>query len=109
MMIPHHAGAVEMCEILRAHAHLDTYLDALCVNVTRVQRAEISWMSQWLNARGFSTIAPCQEDCPAGQVFAPQPALPCEDLLSTSSYCHWNGEATGDPKYCTCEGMTKSP
>jgi uncharacterized protein (DUF305 family) len=105
MMIPHHAGAVKMCEILNEHGESDEYLDELCVNVTRLQRAEVTWMSKWLDARGHATVAPCA--CAEGDP-APEPELPCEDVLPISSYCHWSGEARGDPAYCTCEGLTEN-
>ena len=35
MMIPHHAGAVRMCDILTEHttSDKDAYLEELCVNI----------------------------------------------------------------------------
>ena len=55
-MIPHHKGAIAMCEVLVSE---DAYLVELCVNITRVQRAEVAWMSQWLDARDHVVDAPC--------------------------------------------------
>ena len=55
-MIPHHKGAIAMCEVLVSE---DAYLVELCVNITRVQRAEVAWMSQWLEARDHVVDAPC--------------------------------------------------
>jgi len=78
-MIPHHAGAVVMCDILAdtmaATRTQDTYLTALCANITRVQRAEIAFMHQWLDGRGMAVSATCQ-DCGAQTPTQPQP--PCE-------------------------------
>jgi len=97
-MIPHHKGAVAMCEVLTTHvdAEADEYLVAFCANVTRVQRAEIAWMSKWLDARSHSRVAPCGT-CSDNKPFV-EPPLPCEDTLSTSSFCHLLG---GD-LYCRC-------
>ena len=49
-MIPHHKGAVAMCDVLADHGNngVDPYLVELCGNITRTQRAEIAWMSKWL-------------------------------------------------------------
>ena len=97
-MIPHHKGAVAMCDVLTAHIHAeaDSYLVGLCANITRLQRAEIAWMSRWLSARDRSTVAPCGK-C-SGGVALVEPALPCEDTLPISSFCHLLG---GD-SYCRC-------
>ena len=97
-MIPHHKGAVAMCEVLNKYGgdNVDGYLAALCVNITRIQRAEIAWMSKWLSARKHSTVAPCGT-CSGGVAFV-EPALPCEDTLSTSSFCH----ILGGDLYCRC-------
>ena len=42
--------AVVMCQVLQAAAggSADAYLAALCANITRVQLAEVTWLSQWL-------------------------------------------------------------
>jgi uncharacterized protein (DUF305 family) len=105
-MIPHHAGAVRMCEILQEHSDassLDSTLRALCQNITKTQRAEIAYLSEWLDVRGHSTIAPCMDRCcPGDQPLAPAPSLPCEDTLSISSFCHQFG---GD-SFCSCGIMT---
>jgi len=47
-----------------------------------------------------------QGTCDNGDPVAPAPELPCEDLVPVSSYCHYLGEQTGDPKFCTCAGLT---
>lgn len=88
MMIPHHKGAVVMCEVLldeeswkgvelsvesKPHDHLlsqrtrrlghpseaDEYLVELCSNMTRVQRAEIVFMERWLTERKEDIHRPC--------------------------------------------------
>merc|ERR1719362_1871214 len=87
-----------MCDVLTKHVskEADAYLIEFCANVTRVQRAEIAFMSHWLSARSHSRIAPCGK-CSGDTPFV-EPALPCEDTLSTSSFCHLLG---GD-LYCRC-------
>ena len=60
MMLPHHAGAVDMCDIL-VETTEDDYLIELCNNITLTQRAEISWMYQWLSERDEAITAPCGE------------------------------------------------
>jgi len=83
MMLPHHEGAVVMCNVLLTHMPTaDPYLEELCMNISYTQRAEITWLSQWLNARGKATVAPC--GCPHPQ----QPPIPCNDILPASSFCH---------------------
>lgn len=92
-MIPHHAGAVEMCRILESTT-ADAYLIGLCENITRVQYAEIDFMSKWLLARKKLVGATC-ETCS----MPTQPPETCEDLLPTSSFCH---TLKGDLN-CKCE------
>jgi uncharacterized protein (DUF305 family) len=93
MMIPHHAGAVAMCEVL-ADFETDPYLDDLCANVTRAQRAEVAWLHFWLEGRGHAIAAPCSAcaDDPD------PPATPCEDMLSSSLLC----SMARDPISCDC-------
>jgi uncharacterized protein (DUF305 family) len=106
-MIPHHASAIRMCEVLAdvmaqngthvtnataAGAVADgngAYLLALCTNITRVQRAEIALLAGWLLARDNAVAAPCAT-CVGG---APptQPSALCEDTLAASSFCHTLG------------------
>ena len=95
MMVPHHAGAIEMCDIL-LETTKDDYLIELCGNITLTQRAEIAWMHDWLISRELATSAPCG-DCEEADFIAP----PCEDILSTSSFCH--GLGFGQDGYCRCE------
>lgn len=56
-MIPHHAGAVAMCDVLLKSTE-DEYLKELCGNITSAQQAKIIWVSDWLAARN-GTIPPC--------------------------------------------------
>lgn len=142
-MIPHHKGAIAMCDVLGiegrrrrsgatgGHDHgdghhdeggeaaeeeqaaPDPFLAELCANITRVQRAEIAWMSQWLSERGHAVDAPCgltaDGECPGGNG-APfggvLPALPCENTLPTSSFCHTPDGRVNDA-YCTCERVAE--
>jgi len=97
MMLPHHAGAVVMCEVLADASYEDDYLTQLCANITRVQRAEVAWLADWLAARDHPLAAGC---CQAGQAQV-QPEKPCEDTLPASSFCHMIG---GD-YYCSCEAV----
>ena len=95
-MIPHHAAAIEMCDIV-VEITEDEYLVELCNNVTLFQKAEISWMYEWLSERDTSVAAPCEEECDASKFMT----RPCEDLLSTSSFCH--GLTIGSDGYCRCD------
>merc|ERR1711988_525135 len=62
-MIPHHEGAVKMCEILREHTtELDTFLDDLCTEIEDGQSTEIALMKSWLTIRGYETEASCSSD-----------------------------------------------
>ncbi|CAE7278654.1 unnamed protein product [Symbiodinium natans] len=89
-MIPHHAGAILMCQVL-ANATAgdpDPFLEELCANITAVQYSEMAWMSGWLRSNGKPVVATCQ-DCGAMQPTQPPPL--CEDTLPTSSFCHTLG------------------
>ncbi|CAB9519826.1 Domain of unknown function (DUF305) [Seminavis robusta] len=117
MMLPHHASAVVMCDIL-VETSQDEYLIDLCDNITITQRAEIAWMNEWLMARDFAPTAPCH-DCSntdvipstnlevgrAGEIDTHSMSfMPCEDILSTSSFCHGiDGVQDG---YCRCDQET---
>ena len=123
MMLPHHAGAIDMCNILMEslgeNDGPDDYLVELCGNITRTQKAEIAWMYEWLMARNMSTSMPC--NCPMDSYDHDNGGMtnhtntgmmpdmldqqdrpePCEDLLSTSSFCH--GLGFGQDGYCKCQ------
>ena len=48
--IPHHAGAVAMCDILSTHAEpVHPHLETLCAGIVAGQQAEIAWMLSWLD------------------------------------------------------------
>jgi uncharacterized protein (DUF305 family) len=100
-MIPHHGGAVLMCEILSnaSAGQMDDYLARLCANITRVQRAEIAFLSDWLLARNHSLTAPC---CTDKKMHSS--VVPCEDQLVVSSFCH----VLGGDFFCTCENVLAS-
>lgn len=97
-MMPHHAGAVAMCTILDNFTQVapDPFLTELCGNITRLQRAEIAWMSKWLAERKHNASAPCQT---CADDVATQPEMPCEDMLPSTSFCHLLG---GD-LMCKCD------
>lgn len=99
-MIPHHQGALEMCEILSRFAPANEPLQQLCHNITRVQRAEIMWMSQWLTRRGHAPALTCSGAHGHGQQGLE--TEPCEDLLVISEACHGSG---GD-RVCSCSNFT---
>ena len=94
-MLPHHEGAIAMCNVLM-NTTADDYLIELCGNITLTQHAEIAWMRLWLDSREKEWLAPCS-DC-SGDV---DTELPCEDLLSTSSFCH----TLGQDGYCRCDDV----
>merc|ERR1719440_2135596 len=79
--------------------NLDPYLVELCANITRLQRAEIAWMSEWLENRGHKRTAPC-EVCEEYT----EPAMPCEDKLPSTSFCH----RLGGDFMCKCETQKDS-
>lgn len=93
-------GAVDMCDILMETTQ-DSYLMELCSNITHTQRAEITWMSQWLEARDMAVRAPCDQNCSSEAV----PFAPREDTLSTSSFCHGIAGQLLDG-YCCCNEAT---
>ena len=97
-MIPHHQGAIAMCETLVEHANLekDGFLEALCTNITRLQRAEIAWLHKWLAARGHSAVAPCGSCSDSAPLV--EPPAPCEIFSQRRRFCHLLG---GD-SYCSC-------
>jgi len=101
-MIPHHSGAIVMCDILAANTKNkpDVVLNELCANITRLQRAEITWMAQWLMQRKHEIAAPC---CKTKDAKVTQPAMPCEDILSSTSFCH----SAGGDFMCKCKEIIK--
>jgi uncharacterized protein (DUF305 family) len=81
-MIPHHAGALKMCAVLRQttpSATLEPFLAYLCNHIEREQSREITQMTSWLANRSvsFATAScppsPCQ---PAPATAAPAPQTP---------------------------------
>jgi uncharacterized protein (DUF305 family) len=127
-MLPHHEGAIGMCDVLTNTSTSDAYLIELCDNITLNQYAEIAWMHEWMDSRGYPVFAPCTE-CEEGaphsdgvmsenETMASMGSemvdfnmtdlgmdmngdLPCEDILSTSSFCH----LLGQDAYCKCSDV----
>jgi len=95
-MMPHHAGAVDMCNVWKSTSREeDVFIAELCTNVTRSQNAEIQWFANWLADRGQPLVASC-EVCSDGST-PTQPRPPCDDLLPATVFCH-------QPDWkCTCE------
>lgn len=61
-MIPHHLGAVQMCQVLRdtmSPATLDTFVDHLCIHVKQEQNREIGGMIRWLSNKSLSVNSSC--------------------------------------------------
>lgn len=92
-----------MCDILM-ETTTDDYLVELCDNITLTQRAEIAWMYQWLDARDMAPVAHCQANCGLDAMGLAAMA-PCEDTLSTSSFCHGIAGKAQDG-YCRCGSET---
>jgi len=111
MMLPHHAGAVAMVDALRNSvpaSQLDPYLDELATNITRKQYAEMAWMRRWMEERNYDIegndlrCKSCEE---ASRDAAIGTALQCEDLISTTTFCHgFTGTEIND-QFCTCEAL----
>lgn len=60
-MIPHHAGAVDMCAAFTMYyAGSDPYLPSLCANVTAAQTSEVAWLQRWLAPREAAVACPGQ-------------------------------------------------
>jgi len=109
-MLAHHEGAIGMCNVL-VDTTSDSYLLELCDNITTTQYAEIAWMHEWMANRGHEMFAPCSEcsgddshggmSSGMGNMTESKAELPCEDLLSTTSFCH----LLGQDAYCKCNDV----
>jgi uncharacterized protein (DUF305 family) len=61
-MIPHHAGALKMCAVLRQttpSATLEPFLAYLCNHIEQGQSREITQMTSWLANRSMSATTVC--------------------------------------------------
>lgn len=96
-MIPHHQGGVDMCSVILSANTADSVLTALCENITKVQNAEIMWMSEWLSRQNYAQVRSCYEDYE-------WPGSPCFDMLSITDFCH----DLGGDGVCDCSNMLES-
>lgn len=59
-MIPHHAGAMVMCQIVQNNtATLDPFVASLCNDINTAQTSEINAMTQWLADRSIAATTSC--------------------------------------------------
>eukprot|EP00913_Durusdinium_trenchii_P001000 g922.t1 len=79
-MMPHHQGAVDMCAILLTSTE-DEYLLGLCRNITRLQRAELAWMQDWLTYKAVPIGASCSPSVVRADDY-------CADLMPITDVCH---------------------
>jgi uncharacterized protein (DUF305 family) len=62
-MIPHHAGAIIMCDIVRATTNtttIDPFIDELCSAIEAGQQAEVDAMTSWLVDKGLAPETSCE-------------------------------------------------
>jgi len=62
-MIPHHDGAIVMCDIVRATtdtATIDPFIDELCSAIEAGQQAEVDAMTSWLADMGLAPETSCE-------------------------------------------------
>ena len=60
-MIPHHEGAIVMCEILRrSTSELDPTLDQLCSDIEVEQEREVGILRNWLATNGHQESTSCE-------------------------------------------------
>jgi uncharacterized protein (DUF305 family) len=70
MMIPHHAQAVEMSDILLAKQGVDPRVVQLATEIKAAQAPEIAQMQGWLTSWGSPVSAPMHHDSMQGMVSA---------------------------------------
>ena len=112
-MIPHHAGAVKMCDILRGSvgvetdsdgsgmgmmhsgrmqmpAAIDPFLEGLCSDIEETQAREIAAMEAWLTSRSVGAYTSC--DSSSSVICQMGMAMGCGDTScpSTSRFVHEN-------------------
>ncbi|CAK9059106.1 unnamed protein product, partial [Durusdinium trenchii] len=95
-MMPHHQGAVDMCAILLTSTE-DEYLLGLCRNITRLQRAELAWMQDWLTYKAVPIGASCSPSVVRADDY-------CADLMPITDVCH----DLGGDRICDCSGLLDS-
>ena len=81
-MIPHHAGAITMCDIVRASvASLSPFVASLCNAIEVGQAGEIAAMNGWLASKGLGANTSC---APSPPPYVPPPDAPPAAPLSLS-------------------------
>jgi len=106
-MIPHHIGAVKMCEVLtnstkpmgmgmgKKPYKADAFVTKLCIDIVTFQNTEISQMTNYLKSKGKMVKAPCNgrsggmnmgttKVCAANT--DSDPAINVEDLLNVLAH-----------------------
>ena len=63
-MIPHHEGAITMCDILRDFGD-DPEMLALCDRIVAAQTMEVGEITTWLHLNGHRSVALCGADLPS--------------------------------------------
>ena len=95
-MLPHHMGAIDMCNVLLDDLECvaeDDPLDGIvefCDHLIQEQQQEIDGMQHWLEEQGLDETAPCQDDMPHNMThrslrMSPQLAIATYSSSSSSS------------------------
>lgn len=65
-MIAHHDGAVKMCEVVGMTLDLDPFIQTLCLDITKNQTDEVIQMTAWLQEKGITDMASCEQTIASG-------------------------------------------
>lgn len=65
-MIAHHDGAVKMCEVVGMTLDLDPFIQTLCLDITKNQTDEVIQMTAWLQEKGITGMASCEQIIASG-------------------------------------------
>lgn len=98
LMIPHHQGAIDMCQAFLTSNQPDNFLSALCINVTQGQPGELHYLYEWLKAASTTADSRCDLTRP------PYPRQePCADMLPILPAC----DQLGGYQKCSCANLLK--